>query len=112
MEQALQLVANDERSTQPLMLDLLPTDNGQEPRAAVANIDPIIEDAIESVPQVEGELPPEFPEQRNYSTSASLSLGLDNQEAYSRLSTYLHKIASLDAVPVGLDDSCLFSSIR
>ena len=112
IDQALQLITNDERFTQPLTLDLLPTDEGEEPVAAAANIDPIIEEAIESVPQVQGELPPECPEQRNYSITASLSLGLDNQEAYTRLSTYLHKTASLDAIPVGLDGACLFSSIR
>ena len=61
---------------------------------------------------MEGELPPEFLEQRNYSITASLSLGLDNQEAYTRLSTYLHKTASLDAIPVCLDGACLFNSIR
>ena len=112
MDQALLLIANDERFTQLLVLDLLPTDEGDEPMAAAAPIDPIIEDAIESVSQVEGELPPDLPEQRNYSTTASLSLGLDNQEAYTKLSTYLHQTASLDAVPVGLDGACLFSSIR
>ena len=112
MDQALLLIVNDERFTQPLLLDLLPTDEGNEPMAAAANIDPIIEEAIESVPQVEDELPPDLPEQRNYSTTASLSLGLDNQEAYTKLSTCLHQIASLDAIPVGLDGACLFSSIR
>ena len=58
VDQALQLVANDERFTQPLTLDLLLTDEGEEPVAAAANIDPIIEEAIESIPRVEGELPP------------------------------------------------------
>ena len=112
VDQTLQLIANDERFTQPLLLDLLSTDEGEEPIAAAANRDPIIDETLENIPQVEGELPPEFPEQRNYSTTASLSLGLDNQEAYIRLSTYLHKTASLDAIPVGLDGACLFSSIR
>ena len=72
IDQALQLIASDEKFTQTLLLDLLPTDEGQEPVAAAANIDPIIEEAIESVTQIEGELPPECPEQRNYSTTASL----------------------------------------
>ena len=112
MDQALLLIAKDERFTQPLVLDLLPTDEGNEPMAAAVHIDPIIEDAIESVPQVEGDLPPDPPKQRNYSTIASLSTGLDNQEAYTKLSTYLHQTTSLDAIPVGLDGACLFSSIR
>ena len=75
-------------------------------------MDPIITEAIESTPQVEGEVPPWIPDQQEYSTTASLSLGLDNQESYTRLSTYLHQVASLDAIPVGLDGACLFSSIR
>ena len=51
MDQALQLIANDERFTQLLTLDLLSTDKGDEPMAAAANIDPIIEEAIESEPR-------------------------------------------------------------
>ena len=75
-------------------------------------MDPIIEDAIENNPLVEGALPGAFLDQREYSTTASLSPGLDNQEAYTRLSTYLHRVASLDAIPVGLGGACLFSSMR
>ena len=112
IDQALQLISSDERFTQILTLDLLPTDEGEEPVPAAANVDPIIEDDIENNPHVEGALPGAFPDQREYSTTTSLSLGLDNQEAYTRLSTYLHRVASLDAIPVGLDGACLFSSMR
>ena len=113
IDQALQLIASDERFTQPLILDLLPTDEGEEPVPAAANVDPIIVDAIESSPQVEGDLPATIPDQReNQMVHSSLSLGLDNQEAHTRLSTYLHQVASLDAIPVGLDGACLFSSMR
>ena len=112
IDQALQLIASDERFTQPLILDLLPTDEGEEPVPAAANVDPIIVDAIESSPQLEGDLPATIPDQREYSTTASPSLGLDNQVAYTRLSNFLHQVASLDAIPVGLDGACLFSSMR
>ena len=112
VHQALQLLACDERFTRPLMLSLLPSDEGEEPVPAAANVDPIISDAIESSPPVEGDVPACIPDQQEYSTTASLSLGLDNQEAYTRLSTYLHQVASLDAIPVGLDGACLFSSMR
>ena len=112
IDQALRLISNDERFTQILTLNLLPTNEGEEPVPVAANVDPIIEDAIESDPLVEGVLPGAHPDQREYSTTASLSLGLDNQEAYRRLSTYLHQVASLDAIPVGLDRACLFSSMR
>ena len=94
------------------MLSLLPNDEGEEPVPVAANVDPIIAEAIESNPQVEGEVPGNIPDQREFSTTASLSLGLDNQEAYTRLSTYLHQVASLDAILVGLDGACLFSSMR
>ena len=112
VDQALQLISSDERLTQILTPDLLPTDEGEEPVPAAANVDPIIEDAIENNSHVEGALPGAFPDQREYSTTTSLSLGLDNQEAYTKLSTYLHWVASLDAIPVGLDGACLFSSMR
>ena len=112
IDQALRLISNDDRFTQILTLNLLPTDEGEEPVPVAANVDPIIEDAIESDPLVEGVLPGAYPDQREYSTTASLSIGLDNQESYTRLSTYLHRVASFDAIPVGLDGACLFSSMR
>ena len=86
MDQALQLLACNERFTRPLMLNLLPTDEGVELVPAAPDVDPIITEAI-STPQVEGEVPPRIPDQQEYSTTASLSLGLDNQDSYTRLST-------------------------
>ena len=80
VDQALQLIASDERFTQPLILHLLPTDEGEEPVPAAANVDPIIVDAIDSSPQVEGDLPATIPDQREYSTTASLSLGLTTRK--------------------------------
>ena len=66
VDQALQLISNDERFTQILTLNLLPTDEGEEPVPVAANVDPIIEDAIEVDPLVEGVLPGAFPDQREY----------------------------------------------
>ena len=106
------LLASDERFNELLTLDLLPTDQGQEPAVAAPDIDPVITEAIEVVPLVEGNIPPEYQEQREYSTTASLALGLDNQEEYTRLSRYLHERGQLDAVPVGMDGACMFASFR
>ena len=112
LDQAYQLLVSDECFTELLTLDLLPFDQGQEPAVAVPDIDPVITEAIEVVPLGEGNIPPEYPEQREYSTTASLALGLDNQEEYTRLGSYLHERGQLDAVPVGMDGACMFASFR
>ena len=52
LDQAYQLLAL-------LTLDLLPSDQGQGPAVSAPDIDPIITDAIEIVPLVEGNVPPE-----------------------------------------------------
>ena len=91
LDQAYQLLTSDEHFTELLTLDLLPSDQGQEPAVAAQDIDPVITEAIEVVPLVEGNIPPECPEQREYSTTASPALGLDNQEEYTRLGRYLHE---------------------
>ena len=95
-----------------MTLQLLPSDQGQKPAVAAPDIDPRITEAIEVVPLVEGNIPPEYPKQREYSTTASLALGLDNQEEYTRLSKYLHDRGQLDVVPVGMDGACMFASFR
>ena len=85
LDQAYQLLASDECFTELLTLDLLPSDQGQEPAVAAPDIDPVITEAIEVLPSVEGNIPPEYPEQREYSATASLALDVDNQEEYTRL---------------------------
>ena len=65
IDQALLLISNDERFTQVLTLNFLPTDEGEEPIPAAANVDPIIVDAIDLDPLVEGVLPGAFPDQRS-----------------------------------------------
>ena len=57
---------------------------------------------------IEGDAPPHFPDQSSYSSHASSSLCLDNQEQYSRM---IPQVGS----PIGRiapDGSCMFSSLR
>ena len=61
---------------------------------------------------VEGEVPPHFPEQASYSSHASTSLCLENQEQYTRLAHYMYSWGGYNCVPVAPDGSCLFSSLR
>ena len=61
---------------------------------------------------VEGDVPPHFPEQASYSSHASTSLCLENQEQYTRLAHYMYSRGGYDCVPVAPDGSCLFSSLR
>ena len=112
LDQAYQLLASDESFTKLLTLDLLPSDQGQEPAVAAPDIDPVITEVIEVVPLVEGNIPPEYPEQREYSTTASLALCLDNQEEYTRLGRYLHERGQLDVVPGSMDGTCMFENFR
>ena len=112
LDQVYQLLASDERFTELLTSDLLPSDQGQEPAVAAPDNDPVITEAIKVVPLVEDNILPEYPEQREYSTTASLALGLDNQEEYTRLGRYLHERRQLDAVQVCMDGACMFASFR
>ena len=61
---------------------------------------------------VEGEVPPHFLEQASYSSHASTSLCLENQEQYTRLAHYMYSRGGYNCVPVAPDASCLFSSLR
>ena len=74
--------------------------------------DPIMKAAIKPVDRREGTIPAPIPSERNYSTHASLALGLANQVSYSTLSRYLKSVAKLDMIPVEANGNCLFSSIR
>ena len=62
LDQAYQLLASDEHFTELLTLDLLPSNQGQEPAVAAFDINPVTTEAIEVVPLVEGNIPPEYPE--------------------------------------------------
>ena len=61
---------------------------------------------------IEGDASPNFPEQTSYSSHASSSLCLDNQEQYSRITHYMNSRGGYDCVPVAPDGSCMFSSPR
>ena len=87
-------------------------DDQEEPVGEPPESDPIMKAAIKPVDRREGTIPAPIPGERDYSTHASLALGLANQESYSRLSRYLQSVAKLDMIPVETNGNCLFSSIR
>ena len=97
-------------------MEFEPRDEEDEapPQLGVPDTNPVLEAAIIKVEEkhVEGEEPPSFPEQANYSTHASSSFCLDNQEKYLRLSHYMNSRGGFDCVPVAPDGSCMFSSLR
>ena len=84
---------------------------GQEPVGEPQQIDPVVQAAIKPVDKREGSIPAPIPSKRNYSSHASLTLGLNSQEAYSTLSLYLQSIAKLNLIPVEANRNCLFSSV-
>ena len=83
----------------------------QDPEGAPPTIDPVVQAAIKPVNKREGSIPAPIPSERGYSSHDLLGLGLDTQEAYSRLSRYLQSVAGLDMIPVEANGNCLFSSI-
>ena len=118
VQQALALVVADEAYSEVLQLESKPRVEGQDDeqpqvlQAAAPN--PVLNAAIIKAKgqHVEGEVPPHFLEQASYSSHASSSLCLDNQEQYSRLAHYMYSWGGYDCVPVAPDGSCLFSSLR
>ena len=85
IDQVLKLVKRVPGSMEVLTVGLLPTEGDQEPAPAIPPPDPTMVQAIDHSLHVEGEVPPEIPEERDISTHMSLALGLQNQETYSRL---------------------------
>ena len=118
IQQALALVVADDAYSEVLQLESKPRVEGQHDeqpqvlQAAAPN--PALNAAIIKAKDqhVEGEVPPHFPEQASYSSHASSSLCLDNQEQYSRLAHYMYSRVGYDCVPVAPNGSCLFSSLR
>ena len=110
------MVANEEQYTEVLQLEFEPRDEEDEtpPQLEVPDTNLVLEAAIIKAKEkhVEGEAPPSFPEQANYSTHASSSFCLDNQEQYLRLSHYMNSRGGFDCVPVAPDSSCMFSFLR
>ena len=115
VQQALSMVSQHPELTKVLKIQLHITE-GQEPVGEPQQIDPVVQAAIKPVDKREGNIPAPIPSERNYSSHASLTLGLNSQEAYSRLSHYLQSIAKLDlelsvlqhalscGLPIGISD--------
>ena len=88
VQQALVMVAAEEAYSEILQLEFGPREEEDEqpPVLQVATSNPVLDAAIMKTKgqHVEGDAPPHFPEQASYSSHASSSLCLDNQEQYSR----------------------------
>ena len=111
VQQAMALVYQCPELSEVLMLQLQVTE-GQEPAGKPQQLDPVVQAAIKPTDKREGTIPVPIPSERGYLSHASLTLGLSNQEAYSRLSRYLQSIAQLDLIPVEANGNCLFSGVR
>ena len=85
VQQALSLVSQCQELTEVLKIWLQVTED-QEPVEEPLEINPVVQAAIKPVDRREGTIPTPIPSEREYSFHASLALGLNNQEAYSRLS--------------------------
>ena len=123
VQQALALVVTSEVYSEVLSLEDEPRVEGQadeggdddQPQVVQAAApSPVLKAAIirPKDRHVEGEVPPHFPEQASYSSHASTSLCLENQEQYTRLAHYMYSRGGYDCVPVAPDGSCMFSSLR
>ena len=99
VHQALELVRGVEAYQEVFSVTLLPTD-GDEPHAVPPQLDPTMVAAVVHPNFVEGTVPSEIPSESKYNTHASLALGLPSQEAYTRLTRYLHSHRQLDPIPV------------
>ena len=111
VQQAMALVYHHPELSKVLMLQLQVTE-GQEPAGKPQQLDPVVQAAIKPTDKREGTIPVPIPSEREYSLHASLALGLNNQEAYSRLSHYLQSVAQLDLIPTEANGNCLFSSVH
>ena len=88
VQQAMALVYQHPESSEVLKLQLQITE-GQEPAGEPQQLDPVVQATIKLTDKREGTIPVPIPNERGYSSHASLALGLNNQEAYARLSCYL-----------------------
>ena len=116
VQQALAMVTAEEAYSVVLHLKFEPRegDDEQPPVLQAATPNPVLDAAIMKTKDqhIEGDAPPHFPEQTSYSSHASSSLCLDNQEQYSRITHYMNSRGGYDCVPVAPDGSCMFSSLR
>ena len=111
VQQALALVSQHPELTEVLKIQLEVTE-GDEPAGAPPELNPIVQAAIKTVDRREGSIPAFIPSEREYSSYVSLTLGLKNQQSYSRLSRYLQSVTQLDLIPVEDNGNCMFSSVR
>ena len=116
VQQALAMVAAEEAYSEVLQLEFEPREEGndQPPLLQAAASNPVLEAAIIKAKEkhIESDALPHFPDQASYSTHASTSLCLDNQEQYSRIIHHMYSRGGYDCVPVAPDSSCMFSSLR
>ena len=112
VQQAFAIISQNLELMEVLRMPLQVTDDQEEHVGEPPEPDSIMKAAIKPVDRREGTIPAPIPSEREYSTHASLALGLANQKSYSRLSRYLQSVAKLDMIPVGANGNCLFSSIR
>ena len=114
------MVAAEELYSEVLQVELVPrggdnVDDDEQPLVLqVAAPNPVLDVAIMKAKgqHTEGDVPPHFQEQVSYSSHASSSLCLDNQEQYSRITHYMNSRGVYDCVPIAPDGSCMFSSLR
>ena len=114
------MVAAEEIYSEVLQAELVPrggdnVDDDEQPLVLqVAAPNPVLDVTITKAKgqHIEGDSPPHFPEQASYSSHASSSFCLDNQEQYSRITHYMNARGGYDCVPVASDGSCMFSSLR
>ena len=85
VQQALSLVSQHQELTEVLKVWLQVTED-LEPVEEPPEINPVVWATIKSVDKREGTIPTPIPSEREYSYHTFLALGLNNQEAYSRLS--------------------------
>ena len=111
VQQAFAFVRQHQELTEVLKIQLHVTEN-QDPEGAPLTIDPVVQAAIKPVDNKEENIPAPIPSERGYSSHASLALGIDTQETYSRLSRYLQSVVGLDMIRVEANGNCLFSSIH
>ena len=113
VRQVLTLVANEDQFTEVLQLEFQSREERDDvpPQLEVPDINPVLDVAIIKAKEkhIEESKPPHFPNQAEYSTHASTSLCLDNQEQYLQISHYMNSIGGFDCIPVAPDGSCMFS---
>ena len=116
------MVAAEELYSEVLQVELVPRggdnvddDEGEQPLVLqVVAPNPVLDAAISKAKgqHIEGVAPLHFPEQVSYSSHASSSLCLDNQEQYLRITHYMNSRGGYNCVPIAPDGSCMFSSLR